>query len=136
MGDFNKHKSIEIGCSEAKLMEQIRKATQRGVFRGALGTVLGVLVAGSIFTLVEFTALVPSEARRVRVIDTTDAETKAYCNENPDQCKTSINWGTTIGMFLVVLLLPLGWKITRSFLDQVSEPGVGEKGYVRPADRQ
>ena len=112
-------------------MQKIRKATQRGVIRGALGTVLGVLVAGSFCTLVEFTASVPSEARRVRVIDTTDPETKAYCNENPDQCKTSINWEITIGMFLVVLLLPLGLR----FLNHLSEPGVGEKGYVRPADR-
>ena len=117
-------------------MGPIREEAHRGVLSGALGTVLGVLTVGSLCTLMEFTASVPSEAKRVFVSDSTDAETKAYCEANPDQCKTSINWGTTIGYSLILMMLPLGWRITRSFLDQVSEPGVGEKGYVRPADRK
>ena len=52
----------------------------------------------------------PAEARRVHVLETTDAVTKAYCKANPDHCETRINWGTTIGMFLVDLIGPVAWR--------------------------
>ncbi len=116
-------------------MNQAITPTRSGVISGALGAMIGVLLTGSVYTLLEFTAPAPSQARRVRVIDTTDAETKAYCAANPDRCTTSINWGTTVGAFLIMLLIPIGWRFTTTFLSQFATPGPGDEGYIRPADR-
>ena len=96
---------------------------------------LAVFITGSIYSLLEFSAPAPILARRVRIIDTTDAETKAYCDANPDKCSTSIDWGVTVGSFLIMLMLPLGWRFISTVLSPINPPGPGEDGYIRPADR-
>ena len=76
----------------------------------------------------------PVEARRVHVIDSTDPETKAYCKANPDNCETRINWGTTIGWTLLVLLGPVAWRylmvLTRK--DEAYDEAARLKPYERP----
>ena len=55
----------------------------------------------------------PAHASR-RVIDVTDAETRAYCKANPTHCKKSIAWGPTLGMWIGI---PVAFGFIRSIFD-------------------
>ena len=77
--------------------------------RVCLGSVAAAGLGAASFFAVE--ALIPQAADASRrVVDVTDAQTKAFCKANPDQCKTSIRWDITIGWFLILLVGPFAWK--------------------------
>ena len=65
--------------------------------RVVLGSVAGCLMGATASFAID--GLMPAEASR-RVVDVTDAETKAFCKANPDQCSTRFRWDITVGWIL------------------------------------
>ena len=104
----------------------------KNLSRVVLGSVAGSLLGAASFFAVD--GLMPAEASR-RVIDVTDAETKAFCKANPDQCTTRFRWDITVGWLLVLLIGPLAWKYLNQTLLAGVHSSYAEAKAVKPHQR-
>ena len=93
-----------------------------------------VALAALMLAVSPLTTALPAEASR-RVVDVTDAETKAFCEANPGECKTSIRWDITIGWLLVLLLGPFAWKYLNQGLLAGVHRSYDEATAVKPHER-
>ena len=110
----------------------IRSQQMKRLIPVVLGTAAGTLLGAASFFAVD--GLMPAEASR-RVVDVTDAETKAFCNANPDQCTTRFRWDITVGWLLVLLIGPLAWKYLNQTLLAGVHSSYAEAKAVKPHQR-
>ena len=63
----------------------------------------------------------PADARRARVFDVTDPETKAYCQRNPDRCEKGIAWGPTVLMWVGIPVAFAGLRALPSLIKRLED---------------